>query len=274
MMRQLIAESGGTKTDWCLIENRRVLNRFETGSLHPVVITQELESIVQDKLRMEIGKLDDICLKFYGAGCFRDANKMSLEHFFEAFGFKAVEVYSDLDIAGIIFQQPNPIWIGILGTGSVVFNYNQGKVLEIIGGKGHLEGDQGSGYYFGKLVLEAYRNKLLTPQQSDILINRIDVEKLFALAEKGMGKYEIAAISYRLSDYFIEFKSIHERNWSIFYETHLQRLNLTELFLVGGYAFHYKSQLSNFLFVKNIKLVDVVKRPLDRLLEQSVVIGD
>lgn len=274
MMRQLIAESGGTKTDWCLIENGTLRNRFETPSLHPIVLSDQLIASVISRVIIEVGELANVSLKFYGAGCLKDDSKTKLLRLLAPFNLQSVEVHSDLEIAGRIFWQKDPIWVAIMGTGSVLFRYGESGIQELIGGKGYLEGDEGSGYYFGKLLLEKYKTAELTIPQMEVLNSKSDVSKLLRLLSEGNGKYEIAALSTLLSENFEEFHSIHEENWEAFYLKHLYGREISSLFLVGGYADHFKKELFHFFNVKGIDIIDVVKRPLDRLIEQSVLNGD
>lgn len=52
---------------------------------------------------------------------------------------------SDLHGAGYSLFGKESGWGTIMGTGSVLFQWKEQEVVQEIGGKGHLSGDEGSG---------------------------------------------------------------------------------------------------------------------------------
>lgn len=78
MKQYLIADSGGTKTDWCLIDSVGQKSFFSSESCHPVnwdktffVRLNELLSKVPT-----IGKTE---LYFFGSGCYNRDNRTKLK---------------------------------------------------------------------------------------------------------------------------------------------------------------------------------------------------
>ena len=66
----LIADSGSTKTDWCLIDKNEVVLRVQTKGMNPYF--QSEEEIVEEitkTLSPQLPKKPLSALYFYGAGC-------------------------------------------------------------------------------------------------------------------------------------------------------------------------------------------------------------
>lgn len=68
----LIADCGSTKIDWCLLNNKDILARFNTTGMNAVMLTEEEMSLrLANELLPEIEKYKDEIsgVFFYGAGC-------------------------------------------------------------------------------------------------------------------------------------------------------------------------------------------------------------
>lgn len=66
----LIADSGATTTNWCLLQNREIQHRFNTKGISPVFQTQEeisedIKKYVYPQLQL---RMPD-AIFFYGSGC-------------------------------------------------------------------------------------------------------------------------------------------------------------------------------------------------------------
>ena len=154
----LIADSGGTKTDWCLIINNKYYF-FITESYHPTSLdkTSKVELL---EFWKHLTQKTKISCHFFGSGCSSEENQVKIkDHFSQKSSFQLFVVSSDLVAAGIALLGNEEGYVGILGTGSVLTYYKNKQITEIIGGFGYLLGDEGSGYYFGKLALQKYLNK-------------------------------------------------------------------------------------------------------------------
>ena len=153
---EIIADSGGTKTDWIISNENGVLTRITTESYHPRNIG--IDFLTRNKvLWSEITNLQDYRLHFYGSGCLKKENALMKEAL-SSIGFIDPQVSSDMDAAAKALKIENG-WGAICGTGSVVFKVSNGKIIEIRGGLGRELGDEGSGYYFGKLIAKAVLEK-------------------------------------------------------------------------------------------------------------------
>ena len=69
MPTQLIADSGATKTEWCLV-NGRSKKTFLTQGLSPYFLSSEqIEYIIQQELKVKLKNVEPAEIYFYGTGC-------------------------------------------------------------------------------------------------------------------------------------------------------------------------------------------------------------
>ncbi len=267
MKQYLIADSGGTKTDWCLIDRNDRKEFFTSESYHPVHWDKDFfnrNRMYWEKIK---GK-EDITVCFFGAGCFHTENCLEISRFFETIGFRSVEIYSDLHSAAISSYGENNGRVAILGTGSVLFDWNNGEIVHRIGGKGHLYGDEGSGYYFGKLIIERFRNNLLNEYQIKCIkklnIDQIDLND----------KFKVANISKLLSNEKKGFSIVHRQNIEVFIVSHDLLLSKDKLSIVGSYGFHHQ-EIIRSVFERNGLTVSLfIEKPIFCLVEYRAVFID
>ena len=96
----------------------------------------------------------DLEVHFFGAGCLREENQLKMLAAFEQLGMRNVSVKSDILAGYLATSDQESGFVAIVGTGSVIGRIENREVSEIYGGLGYLNGDEGSGYYFGKLIIE------------------------------------------------------------------------------------------------------------------------
>ena len=170
----LIADSGATKTDWCLVQQGKVLHRFNTKGISPIFQTQE--EISEEIKKCVIPQLQERVpntIIFYGSGCIPEKVECVKSAIRFSFPTSKINVYSDL-IAAAHALCGNEAGIAcILGTGSNSCEWNGQEIVKHVSPLGFILGDEGSGAYMGKLLM------------SDVLKNRIPAE----LKDKFMKEY-------------------------------------------------------------------------------------
>ena len=71
---KLIADSGATKTEWCIVGGKKRRSFFTTG-ISPYHIDQEkIESLLKDELSPAIRKTAFSSIHYYGTGCYTKVN--------------------------------------------------------------------------------------------------------------------------------------------------------------------------------------------------------
>ncbi len=162
-MNFLIAESGGTKTDWVLVDAQQRKKNFQTRGLSPTLTDWEvIEECLYEDVQPWVGGAPLARLWFFGAGLGRMGPRERLtEMLNDCLGCDHVKVDTDLMGAAYACLGKTPGVVGILGTGSVAFRYEDGKVDRRMGGWGFLLGDEGSGSALGKELLRGLLEETL-----------------------------------------------------------------------------------------------------------------
>jgi len=156
-MMVLIADSGSTKTDWCLIENDGKEMLFSTEGYNPCYMSSgDIEASLRNSLPEGVGwnKVDKI--HFYGAGCYEDKFPVMIQALQPLFKNAKIEVAMDLLASARALLGDSPGFAAILGTGTNSCLYDGKKITMNIDSMGFIMGDEGSGGYIGKRFLGDY----------------------------------------------------------------------------------------------------------------------
>lgn len=266
----LIADSGGTKTDWCYIDSNRKKHFFTSESYHPSNWSDEFIERIKNYWG-QFPEYKSAELHFFCAGCLKPEKSEELTNIFQKIGFSKVTVKSDLHAAGIALYGNKNGSVAILGTGSVYFEWNDFEVKDFRGGKGFEEGDEGSGFYFGKLISQAYENNILTLKQREIFEANVKVKKnKEAFSNHIEIKKHFSELPKALKDYKDEFKDWHLENIKLFFESiGLEGSNI-QIKIVGGYFAEHSSILIPFLSGLGVEVEEFIKKPIGPLVDYFV----
>lgn len=161
----VIADSGSTKTDWCVVYNNQHY-MFHTKGLNPYFVSAE--EIVQELQRAYTAPIESQRITnvyFYGAGCKAKESQTlvirALQQFFE--NAQSV-VDSDLVGAALAMYGNAPGVIAILGTGMSIAYWNGNTISDMMPSLGYILGDEGSGAYIGKCFIQLLFQNALSQQ--------------------------------------------------------------------------------------------------------------
>lgn len=154
----LIADSGSSKTDWSLIGKNKRVRHFQTSGLNPFFRTEEdCHRLLREELKLNPAKEDIGRIVFYGAGVKSKKQATFIEKVLQKhFGVKQTEAHSDMLAAARATSGNEKGVCCILGTGSNSCFYNGKKIMIQNPSLGFIIGDEGSGTYLGKRVLQYY----------------------------------------------------------------------------------------------------------------------
>lgn len=154
----LLVESGSTKTDWCLLAKGKKPQHFSTGGINPHLQSkEEIMHLLQSELKWNPKKHHADAIAYYGAGAGSAAKQKELATILKKhFGIAKVDVEGDMMAAARALCGDNKGMVSILGTGSNCCYYNGKKIAEQKPSLGFIAGDEGSGNYIGKRVLQYY----------------------------------------------------------------------------------------------------------------------
>ncbi len=265
----VIGESGGTKTDWRIISGKDIIECFQTGSYHPARWnTDFLES---ERRFWEEKKLPSGCeLWFFGSGCLPAEVRAEGKDLFKQIGFRKIQVFSDLDAAGMALFGEQEGLVCILGTGSVCAHWDGQHVTAIRGGKGFLLDDPGSGYYFGKRLLQEYLDGNLSEALNAELVQQIGST---GAVKKRLYSEKDLALPGRLAAIFpygsfVESDRLHHENLRFFLREHNQWLEEAQrIGFVGTYGFYLQDILRAELSGYSEEPVTFLRQPADALTD-------
>lgn len=153
----LIADSGSTKTTWCLVDETRERKMFETEGYNPCYMGKDkLVEILRPNLPDGFDWKSVRKVAFYGAGVYEDKYSVVEEAIVSVFPNARVDTAMDLMGSARALLGRNSGFAAILGTGSNSCIYNGKTITHHIDSLGFMLGDEGSGGYMGKRLIGDY----------------------------------------------------------------------------------------------------------------------
>lgn len=172
----LVADVGGTKTDWRLIDGVE-MGQFSSKGFN--LSTGDFNDFIRN-IPVEVKELEGLKeVHLYIAGIQQSGiiGGSDMRKLQEAFNTKRLFINGDHLAAarGLCLDQPG--WVGIIGTGSNLCQYDGSQIVKRIPPLGFILGDEGSSVYMGKkLVRDVLRGKV--PENiSDSLSKRFNLSE-------------------------------------------------------------------------------------------------
>jgi len=269
----LIADSGTTKTDWCLIGDQEALEKVVTSGINPFYQEAENISAILQKEFTSIKKFKAIY--FYGTGCInqekKDIVKKGLLQVFEA---EEIFIGSDLQAAAHSLCQDQPGFACILGTGSNSCYYNGSEIVANVSPLGFILGDEGSGAVLGKKLI----GDVLKKQLPQSLINEFFETYNITAAEILQNVYKKPFPSRYLANYtkFLsenikhpEIENIVISSFREFVTRNLLQypgIERTPIHFTGSIAFHFEAQLRKAIEEQHLILGNIERAPMNGLI--------
>ncbi|MEN9521988.1 MAG: hypothetical protein RL065_365 [Bacteroidota bacterium] len=275
-MVRLIADSGSTKTDWCLI-NGDAITYYKTQGLNPYFLNQtQVTEILRTELvsKLPLIKVDEIY--FFGSGCTLgekcDLIKSSLS---EVFKSNKIEVTNDLLGAAKGLAQHHEGIVLILGTGSNSGFYDGGKIIEQVSSLGYLLGDEGSGSRIGKkLSADYFRNKMPAELSKKFALSfqlSTSSELLKIIFQQNhQGKYLASFAKFALENKDNDYiKMIIQKEFNHLFEEVIMAYNKTahRIYATGSIAFYFEHELKKAAENFNYKIALIKQSPIEGLAE-------
>ncbi len=276
-MIKLIADSGATKAEWCLLTNGKK-KKIITQGISPYFFTSEkIITLLQDELLSKIPQaVNAASIHYYGTGMRNEGNvKMLKQALKKVFKSSKIEINDDMVSAARALNGRNKGMTCNLGTGSFCCYYNGKKIVKQSPGIGYILGDEGSGAYLGKKVLQYY---LYDTFDEDLKYKFNDtyktnaVEVLENVYRKPLANRYMAGFTYFLVEnrghYMIE--NIIEDGLNDFFFTHLCKYKevwTMPVNFVGSVAFGFKDVLQQLCSSYEFELGKIIKNPMEGLVD-------
>ena len=272
----LIADSGSTKTQWCLLTGDKK-KMISTQGISPYFLNEEtLGIILSEELFPKTGKIEIDEVYYYGTGCSNPINISLIKRGLKKL-YNSAKIHVNHDLLGAAKALcGNDKGIAcILGTGSNSCYYNGKKIVKNSPGLGFILGDEGSGTHLGKKVLQYYlyntfdaelmdKFKVKYPETNSEILDNVYKSDLpnrylasfvpFLIENRGHFMVE-NIIEDSINDFFFNHIYKYRESWSL------------PINFVGSVAFGFKDVLADMCREYEIKLGNVIKSPMDGLIK-------
>ena len=275
-MALLIADSGSTKCEWQLLYNGKKKKIFTTGISPYFLNTGQIEALLQKELLPKLKNIPVEKIFYYGTGLKDDANKKLINTVLKkVFPQSKTEVQTDLLGAARALSQNEKGICCILGTGSNSCYYNGKKILKNSPGIGYVLGDEGSGAYLGKKVIQyalynTFDEELMLAFNKKYNTNADEI--IMNVYTKPQPNRYLASFALFLAEnrghYMIE--NIIEDGLNDFFFTHIVKYSESWLYPIhftGSIAFGFKDVLKALCSSYQLEAGTILKQPMDGLLK-------
>jgi N-acetylglucosamine kinase-like BadF-type ATPase len=276
MSIQLIADSGSTKAAWCILDGKKK-KKIVTQGISPYFLSgMQIQEIFEKELLPKIKNIQPDTIHYYGTGCSNPANINTVKQALKKVFPKAkINVDHDLMGAAKALCGDEKGVACILGTGSNSCYYNGKKIVNNSPGLGFILGDEGSGAYLGKKVIQYYLYKTFDPE----LMERFEAkyktnatEILDAVYKQPMANRYLANFTEFLVENRGHFmiENIIEDCLNDFFFTHICKYRESwtlPIHFIGSVAFGFKDVIKEMCHSYELQLGTVLKQPMDGLIK-------
>ena len=276
----LIADSGSTKTDWCLCNGSTILSNIQTQGINPYHQTEEaIEAVLREELipqsSLLIAQSSLLKVIFYGSGCANETacNRVK-EALYKVLGSDYITVHSDLLGAARALCGREEGIACVLGTGSNSCLYDGKAIIANIPPLGYILGDEGSSAVLGRRLVgdclknqlpEAIREEFLAEYQltQEIILEKVYRQPLANRFLAGLTPFlskhrEVPEVHKLLVESFIDFFVRNVKQY---------RRPWLRIHFVGSIANAFSSELKEAAESLGMELGTIMRSPREGLIK-------
>ncbi len=273
----LIADSGSTKTQWCLLSASGQMSEFRMDGINPFYQTADaIKNSISNQLLPQMGQLlwagKITNVYFYGAGCTPEKCPLVQMAVKSVFKDAEVEVYSDMVGAARALLQHSEGVACILGTGSNSCLYDGEKFTKNVPALGFILGDEGSGAVLGKrLVADLLKDQLNDDLKQQFLkeYNLTQADIIDKVYRQPFPSRFLASLSKFCADHIdnpIIYDLVYD-HFQTFVTRILKQYPSVPVGFVGSIAYYYRDVLGKVLADNHIEIADILQSPMPGLIE-------
>lgn len=275
MKNFLLADGGGSKTTWHYFNGTKG-KTFVTAGIAPYLITTNALNHIVDSVYKKLNTTQQPThIYYYGTGCANITNANKVKASLKKYYTKAkIAISNDLDAVAKATCQHHKGIACILGTGSNSGVYNGKKITKNSPGTGYILGDEGSGAFLGKLVLQYYLYNVFDAQlmqnfNDTYKTNRNEIyEKTYRqpLANKYLASFAPFLLANK-GHYMID--NIILDGIALFMSTHLLRYpesNKYPIHFSGGIAYNFAPYLHELCANFGFTIGTIINEPIKGLI--------
>ncbi len=267
----LVADSGASKTAWRLIRKDGSIEQYETTGFNPYYQSgEQLDRDVSEALAPRVDT-DIAQIFYYGSGCSSDNNKKIIHdilgrHFTNA----EIEVSHDLLAAARALCGHKPGIACILGTGANSCYFDGQHIVENVTSLGYVLGDEGSGAWFGKVLIADYLRKDLPQGLADRFTKRFGLDRNAVLDrvyhQEMPGRFLAGFARFifqNIKDPWC-YRLIYD-GFSLFFDKNVMKyaqVDKVPVHFTGSIAFYFSNILRQVANDKGVVLKNIVEGPI------------
>ena len=275
-MAILIADSGATKCEWCLIQNKKQQTVFTQGISPYFLDLSQIVNLIKTELLKALGKAKITEVHFYGTGLSNPNNAQILRKALKnIFPSATVQVYQDVMATARASCGTSKGIACILGTGSNCCYFNGKRIVKISPCIVYVLGDEGSGAYLGRKVIQYYLYNTFDEElrykfDAKFVTNKVEI--LENTYKRPLPNRYLAGFAVFLAEnrghYMVE--NIIEDGLNDFFFQHLCKFNESwkyPVHFVGGVAYGFKDVLQELCKSYQFDFGRVLKNPMEGLVD-------
>ncbi|MBT1698682.1 N-acetylglucosamine kinase [Fulvivirgaceae bacterium PWU4] len=268
----LIADSGGSKTDWRLIQKDGSIGQASAPGFNPYYQPiEDLKKNVQEILLPKINADPVQKIFFYGAGVSSVKNQLTIKSaFLEFFPEAQIEIGWDLLAAARALCGHEPGIACIMGTGSNSCLYDGEKIIGNVANLGWILADEGSGANIGRKFLVDYLRKVMPEKLADQFHVRFPLsreeflEKVYQQEKPSAFLASFAKFIFQHLDDPYCYKLIYD-SFAEFYENNVMKYDNYQnlkVHFTGSIAFYFSDILRQVANDKGITVKNILEGPI------------
>ena len=268
----LIADSGSTKTDWCVILDNTPIKRIGTKGLNPFFQSEEeIQQELTHSLLPQLpeGTIDSVY--FYGAGCTPEKAPTLRRAIADSLPIVGnIKAYSDMLAAarGLCGREAGITCI--LGTGSNSCFYDGKEIVNHISPLGFILGDEGSGAVLGGDILK----NQLSPAIKEAFLKQFDLtvpEIIDRVYRQPFPNRFLASLSPFIAQHLEEpgIRQLVLGSFIAFLRRNVMQYDYTQYpaHFIGSVAHCYKEILQEAAQETGIRIGKILQSPMEGLIQ-------
>ena len=276
---RLIVDSGSTKTDWiCLNDEGNIVFETQTLGLNPQVLDEYIiEERIINNYDLYQNRKNISHLFFYGAGCGTTQPKKLIKKVFESI-FTNAKISVKEDTYAAVYStatKGKKSIVSIIGTGSNCTYFDGENIHQKVTSLGYVLMDDASGNYFGRQMIRDYFFEKMPFDISQKFSESFDLDPNI-IKDKLYKKPNPNTYLATFAKFVVENKNnpycseLILKGFNLFITNQIEQFtdcNEIPLHFIGSISFYLKNELNECLKNRGMILGNVLKKPIEGLVE-------
>lgn len=272
----LIADSGSTKTDWCVVLDGTPIKRITTKGINPFFQSEEeIQQELTISLFPQLPERTVNSVYFYGAGCTPEKASILRRAIADSLSVVGnIKAHSDMLAAARGLCGHEAGIACILGTGSNSCFYNGEDIVNNISPLGFILGDEGSGAVLGKLLVGDILKNQLSPAIKEAFLKQFDLtapEIIDRVYRQPFPNRFLASLSPFIAQHLEEpaIRALVFNSFTAFLRRNVMQYDYEKypVHFIGSVAACYKEILQEAALETGIRIGKILQSPMEGLIQ-------